>query len=285
MNRLTAEKRTQILGMMVEGNSIRAISRMTGASKNTIVKLLADAGRAFAGYQDKALRDLKCQRVQVDEIWSFVYAKQKNLPAHMKDRADVGDVWTWTAIDADSKLIVSWLASDRSAEAAKEFMDDVASRLVRRVQLTSDGLPAYPSVVEMAFKGKVDYAQLVKIYGPEGTTVGTGRYSPPRCVGAKSEVVSGTPDPKHIATSFVERQNLTMRMSMRRFTRLTNAFSKKFENHAHSVAIHFMYYNFVRIHQTLRTTPAMAAGVTTKLWELADMVRVLEEWESTQKAA
>ncbi len=279
MNKLPPEKRAQILGMMVEGNSIRAISRMSGASKNTIVKLLADAGRAFAAYQDYTLRGLRSQRIQVDEIWAFVYAKQKNLPESMKGRGDVGDVWTWTAIDADSKLIVSWLVADRSAEAAKEFMDDVASRLVRRVQLTSDGLPSYPSVIDMAFKGKVDYAQLIKVYGPEGTTAGTGRYSPPRCIGAKSEVISGTPDPKHIATSYVERQNLTMRMSMRRFTRLTNAFSKKFENHAHSVAIHFMYYNFVRIHQTLKVTPAMAAGVTEKLWELSDMVRVIEEWE------
>lgn len=280
MNRLTREKRAQILGMMVEGNSIRAISRMTGASKNTIVKLLADAGRAFAAYQDIALRDLKSARIQVDEIWAFVYAKRKNLPEHMKGRGDVGDVWTWTALDADSKLIVSWLVSDRSAEAAKEFMDDVASRLVRRIQITSDGLASYPPVIEAAFKGKVDYAQLVKVFGPEGTTIGTGRYSPPKCVGAESHVVLGTPDPNHIATSFVERNNLTMRMSMRRFTRLTNAFSKKFENHAHSVAIHFMHYNFVRIHQTTRVTPAMAAGVTDKLWEISDMVRVLEEWEA-----
>lgn len=284
MNKLPPEKRAQILGMMVEGVGIRAISRMTGASKNTIVKLLADAGRAFAAYQDATLRDLKCQRIQVDEIWAFVYAKEKNLPAHMKGRADVGDVWTWTALDADSKLILSWLVSDRSAESAKEFMNDVASRLVRRVQLTSDGLVSYPPVVREAFKYKVDYAQLVKVYGPEGSTVGTGRYSPPRCVGAKSEVVLGSPDPKHIATSYVERQNLNMRMSMRRFTRLTNAFSKKFENHAHSVAIHFMYYNFVRIHQTTRLTPAMAAGVADKLWEIGDMVRVLEEWESATTA-
>jgi IS1 family transposase len=284
MNKLPLEKRAQILGMMVEGNSIRAISRMTGASKNTIVKLLVDAGRAFSAYQDIALRDLKCQRVQVDEIWAFVYAKRKNLPASMKGRGDVGDAWTWVAIDADTKLVASWLVSDRSAEAAREFMDDVASRLVRRVQLTSDGLSSYPPVIEAAFKGKVDYAQLVKVFGLEGSTVGTGRYSPPACVGSTSHIVSGTPDPKHIATSYVERQNLTMRMSMRRFTRLTNAFSKKFENHAHSVAIHFMHYNFVRIHQTTRVTPAMAAGVTDKLWEIADMVRVLEEWETPKSA-
>ena len=176
--------------------------------------------------------------------------------------------------------MVSWLVSDRSAEAAKEFMDDVASRLVRRVQLSSEGLAAYPPVVDAAFKGKIDYAQIIKIFGQEGSTIGTGKYSPPQCIGAKSQVISGTPDPKHIATSYVERNNLTMRMSMRRFTRLTNAFSKKLENHAHSVAIYFMHYNFVRIHQTLRTSPAMAAGVTDKLWELSDMVRVLEEWEA-----
>ena len=282
MNKLPPEKRAQILGMMVEGVGIRAISRMTGASKNTVVKLLVDAGRAFAAYQDQALRGLKCQRIQVDEIWSFVYAKQKNVPASMKGRGDVGDVWTWTALDADSKLMVSWLVSDRTAEAAKEFMDDVAERLVRRVQISSDGLKSYQPVIAAAFKNKVDYGQIVKVFGQEGTTIGTGRYSPPQCIGAEKQIISGTPDPKHISTSFVERQNLNMRMSMRRFTRLTNAFSKKFENHAHSVAIHFMHYNFVRIHQTTRVTPAMAAGVTDKLWGLEDMVGVLEEWETEQ---
>jgi len=281
MNKLPPDKRAQILGMMVEGNGIRAISRMTGVSKNTVVKLLVDAGRAFAAYQDQALRGLKSQRIQVDEIWSFVYAKQKNVPASMKGRRDVGDVWTWTALDADSKLIVSWLVSDRTTDAAKEFMDDVADRLVRRVQLSSDGLKSYQPVVAAAFKNKVDYGQVVKVYGQEGNTAHTGRYSPPECIGAEKTVVSGTPDPKHISTSFVERQNLNMRMSMRRFTRLTNAFSKKFENHAHSVAIHFMHYNFVRIHQTTRVTPAMAAGVTDKLWGLDDMVRVLEDWETS----
>jgi IS1 family transposase len=282
MNRLTKEKRAQILGMMVEGNGIRAISRMTGASKNTVVKLLVDAGRAFAAYQDQALRGLKPQRIQVDEIWAFVYAKQKNVPEHKRD-SGAGDVYTWTALDADTKLIISWLVSDRSKEAAKEFIDDLSQRIVRRVQLTSDGYTAYQPVIAEAFKNKIDYAQLVKIYGTEGTSIRTSRYSPPPCVGAEPHIVSGDPDPKHISTSFVERQNLTMRMSMRRFTRLTNAFSKKFENHAHSVAIHFMHYNFVRIHQTTRLTPAMAAGVTDKLWDLSDMVRVIEKWEAEQE--
>jgi len=284
MNRLTREKRAQILGMMVEGVGIRAISRMTGASKNTVVKLLVDAGHAFAAYQDRVLRGLKPQRIQVDEIWSFVYAKQKNVPEHMKD-SGAGDVYTWTALDADSKLIISWLVSDRSKHAAKEFIDDLSQRIVRRVQLTSDGLSHYQPVIAEAFKNKIDYAQLVKIYGSEGTSERTPRYSPPPCVGAKPHVVSGEPDARHISTSFVERSNLTMRMSMRRFTRLTNAFSKKFENHAHSVAIHFMHYNFVRIHQTTRITPAMAAGITDRLWELSDLVRVLEEWEVSNKQA
>jgi IS1 family transposase len=278
MNKLPLEKRAQILGMMVEGVSIRAISRMTGTSKNTVAKLLVDAGLAFAAYQDEHLRNLKSTRLQVDEIWSFIGAKEKNVPHDQKGQGR-GDVWTWVCIDADTKLGVSWLVSDRSAQAAHEFMQDVAMRSPRRLQLTSDGLRAYQTAVEHAFKGKVDYAQLVKVFGSEGTTMGTGRYSPPACIGAHKEIVSGEPDPKHINTSYVERQNLNMRMNIRRFTRLTNAFSKKFENHAHSVAIHFMHYNFVRIHQTLKVTPAMAAGVTTKLFELADLVRIIDDYE------
>lgn len=279
MNKLPREKRAQILNLLCEGSSMRATSRIADVSINTVTKLLIDAGKACGEYQDRALRNLKSTRIQVDEIWAFVYAKQRNLSAEKKLDGNFGDVWTWTAIDADSKLVVSWLVADRSGEAAKEFMDDVASRLVRRVQLTSDGFRAYPPVVAEAFKNKVDYAQLQKIYGSEGTTGGTGRYSPPQCIGAVPWVVSGTPDPKHISTSFAERQNLTMRMSMRRFTRLTNAFSKKFENHAHAVALHFMFYNFCRIHKSLRMTPAMAAGVTEKLWEIGDLVAVVETWE------
>jgi IS1 family transposase len=280
MNRLPLEKRAQILGMMVEGVSIRSISRLTGASKNTIVKLLADAGAACTDYQDRVFRELPCKRVQVDEIWSFVYAKEKNVPTHRKGEAGVGDVWTWTAIDADTKLIPSWMVGDRTTESAKVFIGDLASRLANRVQLTSDGHRPYLEAVESAFGAAVDYAQLVKIYGqgPEGQA----RYSPPECIGCNRKPVEGRPDPKHISTSFVERQNLSMRMGMRRFTRLTNAFSKKIENHAHAIAVYFMHYNFVRIHQTLRVTPAMAAGVSQKLWSMEDVVRIVDEWEEVQ---
>ena len=274
MNKLPSETRAQILGMMVEGMSIRAIARLTGASKNTIVKFLRDAGEACARYQDETLRGLTCKRLQVDEIWSFVGMKQKNVPAERKGEFGVGDVWTWTAIDADTKLNVSWLLGDRTTVTAIEFMADLASRVANRVQITSDGHKPYLEAVEEAFGADVDCAQLVKIYGeaPEAQK----RYSPAECVGCKSEVVTGSPDPEHISTSFAERANLTMRMGMRRFTRLTNAFSKDAENHAHAIAIHFMFYNFARIHQTLRVTPAMAAGVTGKLWELADIVAMID---------
>lgn len=283
MNKLTSQKRAQILGMMVEGVSIRAISRMTGASKNTIVKLLADAGRACSEYQDKALRNLPCKRLQVDEIWSFVYAKARNVPEHLKGDPGVGDVWTWTAIDAETKLIPSWFVGSRDGEAAKRFICDLAHRLANRVQLTSDGHKAYIEAVEAGFGNDVDYAMLVKIYGqgPEGQR----RYSPPEIIGTETVCCTGRPDPKHISTSFAERQNLSMRMGMRRFTRLTNAFSKKVENHIHALSIYFMHYNFVRIHQSLRITPAMAAGVTDKLWSLADMVQIIDEWEAAKKAA
>lgn len=274
MNKLPSETRVQILGMMVEGMSMRAIARLTGASKNTVVKFLRDAGEACARYQDETLRGLTCKRIQVDEIWSFVGMKQKNVPAERRGEFGIGDVWTWTAIDADTKLAVSWLLGDRTTATAKEFMVDLASRLANRVQITSDGHKAYLEAVEEAFGIDVDYAQLVKIYGeaPEAQK----RYSPAECVGCKRETVTGSPDPEHISTSFAERANLTMRMGMRRFTRLTNAFSKDAENHAHSIAIHFMFYNFVRIHQTLRVTPAMAAGVSDKLWELADIVAMID---------
>jgi IS1 family transposase len=279
MNKLDAKARAQILHLLCEGNSIRAVTRLTGASKNTVTKLLVDAGKACAEYQDKAFRNLTCKRIQVDEIWSFVGAKQANASPEKKAAGEAGDVWTWTALDADTKLMPSWLVSDRTADAALEFMLDLQGRLANRVQLTSDGHGAYLSAVEGAFGEDVDYAMLVKIYG-HGGTEGPSRYSPPPCIGARKGRVTGKPDPAHISTSFAERQNLNIRMHTRRFTRLTNAFSKKVENHAHSVALFAMYYNFVRIHKTLRVTPAMAANVTERLWEVADVVKVLEDWEA-----
>jgi IS1 family transposase len=282
MNRLTTEKRAQILGMMVEGNSIRAIVRMTGASKNTIIKLLEDAGDAFSDYQDRALRNLSCKRIQLDEIWAFCYAKQRNVMLAKAAPEEAGDLWTWVAIDADTKLVPSWRIGDRSGATATEFVCDLSGRLANRVQVTSDGHRAYLEAVEAGFGADVDYAQLVKLYGEVPHPA--GRYSPAAIQGTKTYCCTGKPDPAHISTSFVERQNLTMRMSMRRFTRLTNGFSKKAENHGHSVAIHFMHYNFVRIHQSLRVTPAMAAGVTPKLWSLTDMVAVIDEWEAARAA-
>jgi IS1 family transposase len=281
MNKLSRETRVQILGLMVEGMSMRAISRMTGASKNTIVKLLEDAGEAFSDYQDRTMVGLTCKRLQVDEIWAFVYAKAKNVATAKAAPGEAGDVWTWMAIDADTKLIPSFYVGKRDAAAAHHFIGDLAQRLANRVQLTSDGHKPYLQAVEDNFGADIDYAMLVKHYGD--TPGPAGRYSPAACVGATKERVEGNPDPKHVSTSYVERANLTLRMGSRRFTRLTNAFSKKAANHAHSVAIHMMHYNFVRIHQTLRCTPAMAAGVSKTLWELSDMVKVLEDWENNQE--
>ena len=278
MNKLLPEKRAQILGMMVEGMSIRAIARLIGASKNTIVKLLRDAGRACAEYQHNAIRNLTCKRLQLDEIWSFVYAKQKNVPDHK--RGEAGDIWTWTAIDADTKLIASWMLGDRSGATARDFVADLASRLTNRVQITTDGHKAYLDAVDQAFGIDVDYAMLEKIYA--SPVEGQKRYSPPVCVGAKQQAVTGNPDKAHISTSFAERMNLNIRMGLRRFTRLTNAFSKKAENHFYALAIYFMHYNFVRIHQTTRVTPAMAAGVSNKLWEIADVVKMVDAWEAKQ---
>jgi IS1 family transposase len=278
MNRLSMSKRAQIIGLLVEGNSLRAAARLANVELNTVSRLLVSAGLACAEYQGGALRNIKAKRVQVDEIWAFCYAKAKNVPAAKAAPQDAGDVWTWVGIDADSKLAISWWVGDRGGETAKLFMDDLASRLANRVQLTSDGHRAYLQAVEDAFGGDVDYAQIVKIYGQ--TPEGQRRYSPPECVGCERIGIEGKPDPKHISTSFVERQNLTMRMSMRRFTRLTNAFSKKVENHAHAVALHFMYYNFCRIHKTLRVTPAMVAGVTDRLWTVEDIVKLISEREA-----
>lgn len=275
MNRLPLSRRAQILGLLVEGMSLRAASRLSGASINTVTKLLVDVGRACQAWHDKNVHDLTCKRVQCDEIWSFIYSKQRNIPERLWGAPGIGDVWTWVGIDADTKLAVSWLIGGRDAEYANAFMDDVASRLANRVQLTSDGHAAYLDAVKGAFPDdSIDFATLIKIYGPAPEP--ERRYSPPECIGCRKERWQGNRDPKHVSTSFVERQNLTMRMHMRRFTRLTNAFSKKVENHAHAVAIHFMYYNFVRIHKTLRVTPAMAAGVTDRLWELEDIVNLAD---------
>lgn len=279
MNKLPPEKRAQILHMLCEGNSIRAIERMTGCSKNTISKLMIDAGKACSAYQDQAFRNLSCRRIQVDEIWSFTYAKQKNVIKAKAAPLDAGDTWTWTAICADTKLVPSWLVGGRDSEYAMAFMDDLARRLDHRVQLTSDGHGPYLEAVEGAFGGDIDYAMLVKVYGAVSDVV-KGRYSPAECLAATKRRVEGNPDLDHVSTSYAERQNLTMRMHMRRFTRLTNAFSKKVANHEAAVALHFMYYNFVKQHKSLGgITPAMAAGVTDRLWDMSDIVAVIEAAE------
>ena len=278
INQLDTKRRSQVVAALVEGNSLRGTARMTGVARMTVEKLLRDLGAACASYQDEHLRNLTCKRVECDEIWSFVGMKQKNVPADKQDQFGYGDVWTWVALDADTKLVPSWLVGTRSAASAYEFMTDVASRLRWQVQLTTDAYKPYLKAVEDAFGGQVDYAVLQKLYGADPGA--EKRYSPAKCLGCDVKTISGRPNPKHISTSYIERQNLTMRMSMRRFTRLTNAFSKKVEMHAHSVALHFMYYNFVKIHQTLRTTPAQAAGVTDRLWEIADLVSLLEGVES-----
>jgi IS1 family transposase len=280
MNKLDHEARARILHLLCEGSSLRAVTRLTGASKKAVSKLMVDAGQAAAWYQDRVFRNLSCKRIQVDEIWAFVYAKQKNVAKAKAAPDGAGDIWTWTAIDAETKLIPSWFIGGRDGECAAWFMNDLASRLANRVQLTSDGHKAYLEAVEGAFGADIDYAQLVKLYGASPDSA-KGRYSPAECTGAIKTPIEGEPDPKHISTSYSERANLTMRMNMRRFTRLTNGFSKKIENHAHSVALFAMYYNFVRIHKTLRTTPAMAAGVTKRLWEIGDIVGVLEAWEAS----
>jgi len=282
MNKLLFETRAQILHLLCEGQSIRSVTRITNVSKNTITKLLIDAGKACMAYHDANVRDVRARRVQVDEIWSFTYAKAKNVPSAKAAPDGAGDTWTWTAIDADSKLIVSYLIGGRDGECAMWFMDDLRSRLANRVQLTSDGHKAYLEAVEGAFGPDIDYAMLVKMYGiaPDSAK---GRYSPAECIGARKSRIEGDPDPKHVSTSYVERHNLTMRMHMRRFTRLTNAFSKKVQNHAYAVALHMMYYNFVRIHSKLRMSPAMAAGVSNRLWEIGDIVALVEAAEPEPK--
>jgi IS1 family transposase len=283
MNKLDRKARAQILGMMVEGMSMQSITRLTGVSKNTVAKLLKDAGEAFMAYHDANVRNVKAKRVQCDEIWSFCQMKEKNVPAAQRGQYGVGDVYTWTGIDSESKLILSWLVGRRDGEYAKAFIDDLAGRLAGRVQLTTDGHKAYLAAVEDAFGANIDYAMLVKIYGPAAGAAQERRYSPAECCGAIKGTVCGNPDEKHISTSHVERQNLSMRMGMRRFTRLTNGFSKKIENHEYALAIYFMHYNFVRIHQSLRVTPAMAGGVSDKLWSLDDLVALIETNEPPPK--
>ena len=275
MNKLSTKKRSQIVAALVEGNGINAVARMTGAGKPTILRLLANLGKACKEYQDQKLRNLTCKRIQVDEIWSFCFAKDKNLPDELKERFGFGSVWTWMAIDADTKLIPSWLVGDRSAEYADKFISDLAGRLAHRVQLTSDGHKPYLEAVWGAFGCDVDYSMLVKLYSNPPTGNQT-RYSPGVCCGAKKEKVMGNPDKKHVSTSYAERHNLQMRMSLRRFTRLTNAHSKKIENHIHAISMYTMYYNFCRIHSTLKVAPAMEAGVSSKLWSLEDMIKLID---------
>jgi IS1 family transposase len=281
MKTLTMSERTRILHLLCDGTSIRAITRLTGSSKNTVAKLLGDVGRACMAYHDEHVRNLESERIQVDEAWAFIYSKQKNVATAKAAPDGAGDVWTWIAMDADTKFVASYFVGGRDGECAKWFIDDVAKRLTNRVQLTSDGHKAYLEAVEGPFGADIDYAQLVKIYGATSDSA-KGRYSPAECTGAVKTPIEGKPDPKHISTSYIERQNLTLRMHMRRFTRLTNAFSKKVENHAYAVALHMMYHNFVRIHQTLRVTPAMAAGVADRLWEVSDIVAL---WEAIEPKA
>jgi IS1 family transposase len=276
MNKLPLATRVQILSMLCEGASMRSIARVADVSFNTVKKLLIDAGKVCAAFHDENVRGVTAQRVQCDEIWSFTFCKQRNVAKAKNAPAEAGDTWTWTALDADSKLILSWMVGGRDGGYALAFMDDLRSRLANRVQLTTDGHRAYLEAVEGAFGGDVDYAQLVKIYGesPDGAK---GRYSPAQCIGAEKHRVEGSPDPKHVSTSYVERQNLTMRMQMRRFTRLTNAFSKKFEHHVHMVALYTVWYNYVKQHRSLKgLSPAMAAGVSKTLWSVEDIANLVE---------
>ena len=279
MNQLSTEKRAQIVACLIEGNSLRATARLTGACFNSVLKFVPQIGAACAAFQDQTFRNLNCRRVQCDEIWSFCHCKAKNVPEAKAAPHGAGDVWTWTAIDADTKLVPCWFVGPRDASAAFRFMEDLSSRMAHRIQLTTDGLNFYLPAVGEAFGTDVDYAMLVKVYGadPERTDA---RYSPPQCTGIRKAVISGEPDGDQISTSFIERQNLTMRMGNRRFTRLTNAFSKKVENHAHAVALTMMHYNFCRVHKTLRVTPAMEAGLTDHVWSFSEVVALLDHTEA-----
>ena len=272
MNRLSIEKRAQIVNALVEGNSLRATCRLIGVSKDAVLKLIPDMGVACAAHHNAAVRNVKVARVQCDEIWAFCYAKEKNVP---EGKQGAGSIWTWTAIDADSKLMLSYLCGGRDASWACQFMEDLASRVTMRIQITTDGHRAYAEAVEGAFGMNVDYAMLIKLYGAPADNPET-RYSPAACIGTRTGILSGNPDRDYISTSYVERQNLNLRMGVRRFTRLTNAFSKKFENHCHMVAIYHVFYNFCRVHQTLRVTPAMEAGLSDHVWTVTELVSVLE---------
>jgi IS1 family transposase len=280
MNKLPLAKRVQILSMLCEGSSMRAVSRVADVSLNTVNKLLVDGGNACASFHAANVVNVKAKRVQCDEIWSFCFSKQSNTPAE-ESRIGRGDVWTWTALDADSKLIISWMVGDRDAEAANLFMADLKNRLANRIQLSTDGHRAYLDAVEDAFGGDIDYAMLVKLYGPPEGRIEAHerRYSPQRCVGTRYERICGAPNAHYTSTSYSERHNLTMRMQMRRFTRLTNSFSKKFDNHCHALALYFVWYNFVKIHKAHKLTPAMAAGITDKLWSVEDIVALVESSE------
>lgn len=276
MNKAPLKTRVQILQMLCEGSSMRSIARVADVSINTVSKLLVDAGNACARFHDESVQGVTASRIQCDEIWSFTYAKQKNVPTAKAAPAEAGDTWTWTAIDSDSKLIVSYLIGGRDSEYAIAFMDDLRARLANRVQLTTDGHNAYLEAVEGAFGGDVDYAMLVKMYGEPASRTDQRRYSPAICTGARRERIEGNPDMSKVSTSHVERHNLSMRMHMRRFTRLTNAFSKKFENHCHMVALYTVWYNFCRIHKSLKVTPAMQAGLTDRLWGMEDVVAQID---------
>lgn len=281
MRKLDTKSRALILRLLVEGNSIRATSRIADVSKNTVTKLLEDAGKTCAAYHDANVKGVEASHVQADEIWAFCYAKERNVKAAKAAPADAGDIWTWTAMDRDSKLMISYTVGDRSQATAREFMFDLAGRLAGRIQLTTDGHGGYLKAVTDAFSGDVDYAMLIKQYGdPTGQKGHERKYSPAECTGAKKEAIFGKPDMDQVGTSHIERQNLTMRMGMRRFTRLTNAFSKKAENHAYAVALHFMHYNYCRIHKTLRITPAMAANLVASPWTVDDIVALVERAEA-----
>jgi IS1 family transposase len=286
MNKLSTAQRAQILSLLCEGSSMRAITRVTGVALNTVTKLLVDAGKACDAYHDEHVRGVKATRIQCDEVWAFCYSKQKNVADAKAAPEGAGDVWTWTALEASSKLLVSYMVGNRDGEYAAALMDDLRGRLANKVQLTTDGHKAYLQAVEDAFGSDIDYAMLVKLYGagPATTADAAGRrYSPAECIGIRKETITGKPDPKHISTSYVERSNLSIRMHMRRFTRLTNAHSKKLENHTWAVALHVMFYNFVRLHSTLRMSPAMAAGITDRLWEMSDIVALIDAREEAPK--